>query len=140
MPMLADDEVKSLGTGFAELWNVAKDLKVVTEQPRLCSYAAKFSEWADQLCAEVAKEPKIATVNQGKLLLQDKYFECTKSVPPQHRVHSGKSHLCIFQVYAQTYERLRAVELSLKPLLLPEVPLPQYAGIILGQLEEELSK
>ena len=140
MPMLTDEEVKPLGTSFAELWNVAKDLKVVAEQPPMCSYAAKFSEWADQLCAEVTKESKIATVNQGKLLLQDKYFEWTKPVPPQHRVHSGKSHLCIFQVYAQTYERLRAIELSLKPLLLPAEPLPQYAGIILGQLEEELGK
>ncbi len=140
MPVPLNDKTNRMGTTFEELWNIAEDFQVVRQQTALCSHALKFSEWADQLYVEVTKEPKIAIVNQGKLLLQDKYFEWRQSVPQNHRSHSGKGHICISQVYEQAYQRLRAVELSLKPVVLPDEPRPQFAGIILGQLEEELRK
>ena len=108
----------------------------------LCSYAQKFAEWANELLRDTASA-NVVSVNQAKVLLLDKYFEWHTFVPKNHRRRlDTQGHTCIYQVFKQTYERLKVVELSLTPplLFLPSPPPappppPQIAGIFLGEDE-----
>lgn len=133
-------------SSFDSLWNRAEDLELPAEPPDICPFAQKFSEWTTELCANVARQPEIVSVNQAKVLLLDKYFEWRHAVPRSHRNRTGKlGHECIFHVFEQAYERLKVIELALTPPMLflpapppplpPPPPPPQIAGIFLGELD-----
>jgi hypothetical protein len=115
------------------------------EQPNYCVHAAKFNTWAQELCVGATQDPSVVKINQGKVLLVDKYMQWKTSVPKRHRLYTGSGHDCIFHVFETAYDRLRVLELSLTPpmLFVPPPPLPpppppappQIAGVFLGELD-----
>lgn len=125
---------------FDTIWTRFDDFELPEIPANLCSYALAFSNWAVQ-ALDVSQDPTIYAVTKAKLLLVDRYFEWYSIAPSRHRYHfSPNGHTCIFQVFIQCYQRLKALELSLTPLLLieppPPPPPPQIAGIFLGDLEK----
>lgn len=123
---------------FDTIWTRFGDFEFAEEPVNFCCYAEEFAEWANGLVATVAQEPSVVSVNQAKLLLQDKWHDWRSIVPKRHRDRlSPKGHTCIFQVYVLAYSQLRVVELSLTPplLFLPPPPPqpPEIAGIFLGE-------
>ena len=131
-----------LETTFDQLWD-GEDLEDLfralwQDGPSLCCYAQKFFEWTNGLLSGVSQEPSAVSVNQAKLLLQDKWHEWRSEAPRRHSNHfSNRGHACIFQVYEQGYHKLRLLELSLTPPLIfePPKPRPQIAQIFLGEEE-----
>ena len=127
-------------TAFAELWD-GEDMvglfdEVLPEQSRFCPYAQRFSEWTNGLLTSVSQETTVVSVNQAKLLLQDKWHDWRTVSPKLHRNHlTNRGHICIFQVYEQAYHQLRVLELSLTPplLFLPPAPKPQLPRLFLGE-------
>jgi hypothetical protein len=130
-----------------EIWNQSKHLEFSTQEPpTLCPFGRKFSDWAKALCSGVHDDANIAAINRAKVLLLDKYFDWRSVVPKTHRHHAGVSgHQCILHVLIESYEFLRALELSLTPPAqffpapssLPEaLPPPQIAGIFIGEIDE----
>lgn len=130
---------------FEALWNHVEDFEF-TQERSFCVFAQKFSEWAKELCAKAADDTSIVKINQAKILLVDKYFEWRSVVPKSHRSRVGMTgHFCIFHVFEQAYDGLRAFELALTPpmLFLPAAPAPllpppppQIAGIFIGELDK----
>jgi len=130
---------------FNTLWDRNNDFEL-QEPVNLCRHARAFSDWADWATQVLGlnNNPNIVAVNQAKVLLVDKYFEWYSVVPKRHRHRLGnRGHTCIFQVFLQVYQQLKALELSLTPPMLflpsPPPPPPQIAGIFIGEVigEEE---
>src|SRR6266487_1546135 len=100
------------------------------ETPPLCPFAESFSQWARELVTKTLTNPSLVSINQAKILLLDKYFAWRVVVPKRHRnINQASSHLCIFDIFCENYERLKVVELSLTPPMLfipppPPAPLP----------------
>lgn len=130
------------------MWNRDWDIQIPPSQPDRCNFAQGFFEWANELCANASERKSTVFVNQAKVLLLDKYFEWRAFVPKSHRNRIGGSgHICVFQVFAEAYERLKVLELSITPpmLFLPPtlpapsppqaLPTPQIAGIFIGEDE-----
>lgn len=118
-------------------------------EPQRCNFAERFFEWADALCTDAYERRNAVSVNQAVVLLTHKYFEWRAYVPNAHRNRLGtRGHLCIFQVFAEAYERLKVLELSLTPpaIFLPATPAPlpppapttpRIAGIFIGEEEPD---
>lgn len=126
------------GLLFDVIWSRFDDFKFSEEPVELCRYARSFSDWAVQVL-DVSQD-SIVALNQAKVLLVDKYFEYFSIVPKRHRYHfSPRGHVCIFQVFLEFYQRLKARELALSPPMLflpvPPSPPPQIAGIFIGEEE-----
>ncbi len=128
---------------FRLYWDSFEELALPPETPT-CSFAQRFAGWVNELFATMITDPTIVSVNQAKILLVDKYFEWRAVVPKSHRARLGKTgHHCLYQVFEQSYERLKVIELSLTPpmLFIPPPPTPkpppQIAGIFLGELDKE---
>jgi hypothetical protein len=126
---------------FSDIWRGVEEFefKRPEEQPDWCVFAFAFSDWIERLNQEiVTDDPTVVAVNQAKVLLIDKYFEWRSIVPKNHRNRIGEvGHTCIFHVFEQGYERLRAIELALMPPLLFSPPKPAPPpGLYLGNLEE----
>ncbi len=104
----------------ADLWG---DFSPQTP-PTYCAYAAKFKQWSETLCTSVGEAVRYdnaraaVAINQGKVLLVDKYFEWRAAAPKSHRNRTAEGHTCLFHVFDETYRTLRAIELSLTPPLL----------------------
>src|SRR5262245_52349760 len=97
---------------FSTLWNRHASLmgaEPLEEPPNYCPYAQRFAQWAEELCVKSIQTPSLVALNQGKVLLIDKYFEWRSCVPKRHRSLAEGGHTCIFQVFATAYERLRLV-------------------------------
>jgi hypothetical protein len=126
---------------FERVWARIDDFEPPALQTVFCCYAAEeFAGWADVLVSSVSQEPTIVTVNQAKILLQDKWHDWRSIAPQRHRNHLGdRGYICLFQVYEQAYQHLRVLELSLTPPLLfipaPPPPTPQIPEIFLGEEE-----
>ena len=125
-------------TEFSQLWYAEEPEGLfdgILGRSDLCPYAQKFSEWANGLLLGVSKKPDIVSVNQAKVLLQDKWHDWRTFAPKLHRNYlSYRGHTCLFQVYEQAYKMLRVLELSLTPplLFLPPKPRRQVPQIFLG--------
>jgi hypothetical protein len=124
---------------FDTIWERFDDFEFSEETVRLCRFAQAFSDWAS-LVLDLGPNPNIVAVNQAKVLLVDKYFEYFSIMPKRHRYHfSPRGHVCVFQVFLQSYQHLKAIELSLTPPMLflppPPPPPPQIAGIFIGEEE-----
>ncbi len=116
-------------------------------EPERCNFAQRFHEWAGALCNGAYERRNSVSVTQAVVLLTHKYFEWRAYVPNSHRNRLGsRGHVCIFQVFAEAYERLKVLELSLSPpaIFLPPIPasLPppasttrNIAGIFIGEEE-----
>ena len=125
---------------FETIWNRVEDFEIAKEVIHWCPYARKFARWSATLI-ESSQDLNVVIVNQAKIQLIDKYFEWRIYVPKNHRNHIGpRGHRCIYHVFEQTYEKLRLIELALKPplLFIPPPPSPpvQYSGIFLGEFDE----
>jgi len=121
---------------FEALWGRFDDFEL-QEPVILCPPAQIFSEWVNGLLESVSQEPSIVSINQAKILLQDKWHDWRSAVPQRHRNHLGnRGHTCLFQVYEQAYNQLRILELSLTPpmLFIPPPP-PQIPQVFLGEEE-----
>lgn len=132
-----------LDARFESLWKGDGGWEFSPLPPNYCVFARKFSEWTLEFCAKVTQAGDLVAINQGKILLVDKYFEWRSVVPKNHRDRlSATGHTCIFRVFEQAYMTLRAMELALTPpmLFLPPPPYmpppPQIAGIFLGELDK----
>jgi hypothetical protein len=126
---------------FDDIWTPLDDFEPPAQRINFCRYAQEFAGWAAVLVSSVSQEPSIVTVNQAKILLQDKWHDWRSIAPRRHRNHLGnRGHTCLFQVYEQAYHHLRVLELSLTPPLLfipaPPPPTPQIPEIFLGEEEE----
>lgn len=124
---------------FGSIWRRFDDFEFFDEPEEVCRYAQAFADWASQVL-DLGHEANLVLVNQGKVLLVDKYFEYFSIVPKRHRYHfSPRGHVCIFQVFIEFYQRLKERELALSPPLLflpkPSSPPPQIAGIFIGEEE-----
>ena len=124
---------------FYRIWNNLPFLEIKEHPEIICEFAKSFRDWTNELIKNIDKS-NIVSVNQAKLLLQDKYYEWQHYVPTVRRHKRGlKGHVCIYQVYEIAYERLKILELSLTPplIFLPESPIfpppPRIAGIFLGE-------
>jgi hypothetical protein len=102
--------------------------------PPICTAAHQFQQWADALCAEVARiaqksnDNGVVAVNQAYVKLLIRYFDWRNAVPKVHRTHIGATgHTCLFDVFERAYMHLRVIELSLSPpmLYLPASPPPR---------------
>lgn len=111
---------------FETIWATARDLTLErSSEAQSCIYAKQFEGWAGELLAKVAAQRDLVTINQCKVLLQDKWHEWRAVAPKDHRTRTTpKGHRCLFHVYEDAYLKLRAAELALTPplLFLPEPP------------------
>ena len=115
-----------------------------TQEQPYCTAAAAFAQWANELVDRTSQNPGAVSVNQAKVLLVDRYWAWYATVPKRHQNHIGHrdTHVCIFQVFAESYARLRALELSITPPriveqpALPPPPVARIPALILGELED----
>jgi len=108
-----------------------------------CPYAIQFQGWVDvQFERELAARDRL-TVNRMKIYLLDRYFQYRQAVPKRH-LHiggAGMGHRCIFNVFEDTYNELRVIELGLAPPPIIDVPAvvvsptrqAQDQGIFIGE-------
>lgn len=125
---------------FDDIWTPLDDFELPPEPINFCPYAQEFAGWVIPFLSSVSQEPSIVTINQAKILLQDKWHDWRSIAPRRHRNNLGnRGHTCLFQVYEQAYHHLRVLELSLTPPLLfipAPPPTPQIPEIFLGEEEE----
>ena len=126
---------------FLSIWNSFGELKIPEKQEyTICMYALRFQGWVEELLG-VLKDRNIVRINQLKISLTDRFFEWQRWVPQAHRQRMGiHGHTCVFQVFESAYEKLRFVELDLKPPMVyipqppPTPPKPHnITGITLGE-------
>ena len=137
-----------MGRWFDELWNQPRtfQLEEAEEEDPYCPYAREFQLWADELSLRLHRYVTSVSINQAKVLLLDKYMAWRESVPKTHQNYIGAQHICLFEVFDQTYRKLRAAELVLTPPVLfeppreivrieppPPPPTPQIHGIVIGE-------
>lgn len=132
---------------FDTIWERSREL--TPRAPATCAHAEVFDKWVIERLEIAVVEPTIVGLNQAKILLLDKYFEWRSCVGEPHRsLLSRSGHRCIFQVFADSYTRLKAAELALAPPRLwepvappPPPPMParpprQVGGICIGEEDE----
>lgn len=116
-----------------------------SQEQRYCAAAAAFAQWAKELVDRTSQNPGAVAINQAKVLLVDRYWAWYATVPKRHQNHIGQreAHICIFQVFAESYAGLRALELTITPPHLIEPPAPpppppvaRIPALILGELED----
>ena len=124
------------------IWRRFDDFDLPEPRVDLCPYAQAFHDWAVR-AHDLGRDPSIISVKQAKIWLIDKYFDWYSIAPRQHRYHlNPRGHTCIFQVFVEFYQQLRALELSLTPLVLiqspppppPPPPPPRIAGIPFAEI------
>ena len=107
-----------------------------------CPHAIHFQAWVDVLFERELKSRDRASVNRAKIYVLDRYFQFRQAVPKKHLHIGGTSlgHRCIFNVFEDSYNELRVMELGLAPPPIIDVPVvvhapppPQIAGIFLGE-------
>lgn len=129
---------------FVVIWRRFEEFEFEEVTAHFCRYAEAFQNWASTTLE--INSADLVTLNQAKVLLVDKYFEFFSIVPKNHRYYfHPKGHICIYQVFLDTYRRIKARELSLTPPMLfippppkptpPPPPAPQIAGIFFGEEE-----
>ena len=127
----------------ARIWEQHK-IEFPDPPPNYCEHARRFKESADALVADAVRDPTEITLNQSMLLLTKTYWDFYESVPKVCKNHIGtrNGHICLFQVYRETWEKLRALELTnvSRPRVFepspPPTP-PQIAGVFIGEELEE---
>lgn len=103
-------------TQFDELWRQGEALVLQPAAP-YCEHAAAFRTWLQAHVEPLlTTSPSVSALTQAKVLTLDKYFEWRRCVPHRHKGIGGKGkHLCLFQVFEQTYEKIKQAELALAP-------------------------
>ena len=114
-----------------------------------CTFAEQFARQTEEQYQLAARDTNHVSINQALLQVCKKYWEWFYAVPKSHRLRvDSRGHRCIHAVFRETYDRLKALELTLAPpmLFLPPPPPPPtspaietFAGITLGEVigEEE---
>lgn len=99
-------------------------------QPQYCPYSAQFQKWVDKLLASIKpalKKDSVSAaiaINQAKVLLIDKYFEWLAATPKSHHNRTGGDHLCLSNVFHNSYLVIKTGELMVSPPLLFLPPPP----------------
>lgn len=126
---------------FDNIWRRFDDFEFSDAPVQRCAYAESFFNWAIRML-DLTEDAGVVGLNQAKVLLVDKYFEHFSIAPKRHRYHfSPRGHVCIFQVFLEIYQQIKARELALSPPMLflprrtPPSPPPQIAGIFIGEEE-----
>jgi hypothetical protein len=116
--------MNSEDTLFSSVWRERQNAK--PEPPSIyCEPAQDFEAWAVGMTRDALQKRDLVSINQAKVLLIDRFYEWRAATPKRHRNRQGKiSHPCIFDVFEDTYWKLRLLELSLTPpmLFLPPPP------------------
>lgn len=139
-----------MGEWFDELWNEPRRFILPeTEEDPYCPYAREFKAWIEDLEVSLRAKATVVTINQAKILVLDKYMAWREAVPRDHQRYTGPDHCCIYHVFEEMYQKLKAAELALTPpmLFLPEsrvhrrqvkrLEVPQIMGISIGESDEE---
>lgn len=119
-------------------------LPVADEDANLCIYAQRFAAQAEEICQRAVRERSHIAINQALLQVTRRYWEWFAVVPKSHRTCvEARAHRCIHATFQQTYQLLKALELSIEPplLFLPAPPPPPappvvqaIAGVTLGEV------
>ena len=119
---------------FAELWDHQEFHLPEEEQVTSCLAAGKFGEWCEPLINEAIRQKNPIALNRAKIHLLDRYFDWRGTVTKSHRELVGdENHICIWHIFEQAYQQIRAAELVLTPpqLFVPEpAPAPQAPMVI----------
>lgn len=109
-----------------------------------CTFAEQFARQAEEQYQLAARDTNHVSINQALLQVCKKYWEWFYAVPKNHRLRvDSRGHRCIHAVFRETYDRLKALELTLAPPMLflpPPPPLPPppaletLPGITLGEV------
>lgn len=133
----------------AEAWFRHKDFSFQENEDEVtsCIYAEQFTHYAEEQYQAAVKSPSHISLNQALLQVCKKYWEWFYVIPKNHRNRvDGRGHRCIHAVFRETYERLKALELTLDPpiLYLPPPPPPpppamleSFKGVTLGEVMGE---
>jgi hypothetical protein len=136
-----------IDAAMRELWGEPSP-----QLPQFCPFAEQFHTWAVDLIASLERERSspqacLLAIYKAKVAVLDRYLAWRSYVPRVHRDRlNSKTHLCIYGVFLDTCSRIQLIELSLPPLPLfllqpqapvPAPPIPQIAGIMLGEMEED---
>ncbi len=127
-----------LDPSFAKRWHQHDTFTLSGFEPeeKWCSHARQYAEWVQQICKDGLANPDPVSLNQLKVRITDRYMDLRHAVPLSHRNRIGEQgHICIFQVFERTYQKLRLVELMLTPppLFIPApAPPPPSPPAILG--------
>lgn len=144
----AEDSLMALISRDDPIWTTIPALVLpepaAPAPPALCVHAQRLVEFAEQLYRQLRDKPQPIAFNQARLLLTDRYMALRSAAPRSHQNHLGRrGHRCLFPVFIDAYEQIRALELSTAPpaLALPaKTPKPQFAappGIYLGEVERK---
>ncbi len=99
------------------------------QPPGRCPPAEAFAAWAMALIEQTRQQPALATIHAALLHLQERFWEYHRDLPKAHRQRMGKpNHICVFQVYEESYAALRQLQLALLPAPASPQPSPQLAG------------
>jgi len=129
---------------FDRLWHQNDDFALAAPKPKLCPYAQQFLSGRNP-AVEGCRGGEHRLGEPGQAVAAGPLHGLARGCPAAHRNLGGSrsSHMCIFQVFEETYQKLKTVELSLTPPMLflpspppPPPPPPQIAGIFLGELEQ----
>jgi hypothetical protein len=122
-----------------------EDISFYQVRALTCRWAAEFEEWAVQHVQTVLRDSTIERINQGKLVLLDKYYEWRSSTPPNHKAQNGKrgKHRCLLDVMDDIYGVLNRTSRRISPPVLTrpkrqkEITKPPELYSILGDIDAE---
>ncbi len=106
-----------------------------------CGPAHAYVEWCERLFEMIVTDkPSAVKIDYAKMLIQERYHELRSVVSYRHRDKlSTQGHRCIYEVYVETYNRLKVEEFTLMPpLLSSRIMRPKFVdlgGTILGEEE-----
>ena len=124
---------------FQRIWRQPRDLRAM--KTAQCEFATAFQDWMNARLEPLLATPTLMALRQEQLIITMRYMEWRSCVGEPHRsmVGSPGHGACIYEVWIAGWERLRAVELALAPVLWlgpaqPPAPPPvQIGGIFLGE-------
>jgi hypothetical protein len=101
---------------FSRIWGEIEEFRFPDRQAEPCAYARRFAGWTEQLFGTVMRHPTRAGISVAKVALLDRFFEYRAHMPQPHRNRLGTvGHPCVFQVFEEAFEKIRAAELLLAP-------------------------
>lgn len=122
-------------------------------QALYCDLAQQFFDWSQNLLGLAKKHNAQGNIDRAILTLLRNYMESRHVAEPGHRDYHGTDHVCLWQVFEQTYKSLvmiaieplppvqEAIQTPASPLIStassspPTPPEPQFKDLIFDDLE-----
>lgn len=128
-------------------WNQFQEWTLeLEEKTELCVHAQRFRQWRDEVCSKALASSNVILLNQTRLKVANRYYECYVSVSQEHKGCLGsRKHICIFSVFIETMQMLKEHELTIDPPLLFEPPTPappaphqvvNIPGVVMGEFSD----